>query len=223
MTPFFLCISYCCFLFRSPVYISPFPSPLLSFYSSRLTVASHIPRILCSFCSLTAVCSREDPRDISSVVLFPSSVFIFYLIFLPFCSLSLLTVIFFFFPVSCLFLTSLLTFCIPYFSFSFVHLFFILPPLNLFLFYFLSLKIITSFSFLIFSFCFCFFLFLICVSFLHFPTFLLFLSPFPKVTISCLFYIPIFYFILLRTHFCSPFLNFFQLLLSVANHIFRIF
>ena len=181
------------------MYISPFPSPLLSFYSSRLTVASHIPRILCSFCPLTAVCSREDPRDISSLVLFPSSLFNFYLIFLPFCSLCLLALTFS--PVSCLFLTSLLFFfCIPFsFSFSFVHLFFMFP-LNLFLFYFPSLKILASLSFLIFL-CFCFF------PFSH----LCFLSPlshFPKVTIPFLFCIPIFYFILLRTDFCSFFIYF---------------
>ena len=136
------------------------------FYSSRLTVASHIPRILCSFCPLTAVCSREDPQDISSLVLFPSSLH-FLLHFLSVaCLFFLLSFSFFLFLV----LKSLLVFGIPYsFLFSFMHLFLILPPLNLF--YFPLLKIITSLSF-----------------------------PF---------FIPIFYFILLRTHFCSlPFIFF---------------
>ena len=56
---------------------------LLSFYSSRVTVASPIPKILCSSCPLTAVCGREDPRDISSLILFPSSLFDFYFTFSP--------------------------------------------------------------------------------------------------------------------------------------------
>ena len=47
------------------------------FYSQRLTVASHIARIFCIFCPHTAVCVGEDPQDISSLVLFPSSLFSF--------------------------------------------------------------------------------------------------------------------------------------------------
>ena len=47
------------------------------FYSQRLTVASHIARIFCIFCPHTAVCVGEDPQGISSLVLFPSSLFSF--------------------------------------------------------------------------------------------------------------------------------------------------
>ena len=145
------------FLF-SYVHLSLFLLPFL-FIVQRLTVASHIPRILCTFCPLTAVCGREDPRDISSLVLFPSSLFSFST---SFSSLSVacgfLLLSFFFFRVFCLFLNSIFLHSIFFSSFPFF-------------------SVVFSFSHLCFP------------SFsLQFPTFLLFLSlsSFPKVTISFL-------------------------------------
>ena len=63
-------------LYFCSMYIILFLLPAF-FYSQRLTVASHIARIFCIFCPHTAVCVGEDPQDISSLVLFPSSLFSF--------------------------------------------------------------------------------------------------------------------------------------------------
>ena len=92
-----VCISYFSFYFHSPMYTSPFPSPL-SFYSLLFNVATH-PEFFATFVTLTAACVRE----VTGVPFFHPLSFHFLLHFPPFLSVAclfLLLSFFFLFPVS---------------------------------------------------------------------------------------------------------------------------